>query len=312
MPSKGVKPTTKTATLTPATRKAKKSAAPVWYFPVPSRRITQTFTGTHHAVDIGVPVGTPLYAPRAGTIEKVSFDAGGYGEHIVLDTIDGLRIYLGHLSEVNVKPGQEVAPGQQIGKTGNTGRSTGPHLHYEIRQGTGSGRVDPLKLLYGQPAASSARISTPTAESVTRSNLLIKPKLSYQSAPTIRTIAGNPTASNIQTAAVQPTKTISPASQKIQPYTAEKPGIGDYIKSGISSVAGGTVGTSKEVKAAAAGASTSIFSGLFDKINWGNVIAAIVGIALISIGVFGLITSETIKQAAAPLVDSIKTAAGGE
>lgn len=86
----------------------------------------------HTGLDIGTPARTPVQAPAPGTV--VMANAGGdYGRHVMLDHGNGVRSLYGHLSEIDVTPGQQVEKGQVIGRVGSTGRSTGPHLHYEIR-----------------------------------------------------------------------------------------------------------------------------------------------------------------------------------
>ena len=85
----------------------------------------------HSGIDIRAERGTPIYAPAAGTV----IHAGGahdYGTAIILDHGQDIRTLYGHLSKLNVQPGQRVVRGTLIGYTGNTGRSSGPHLHYEI------------------------------------------------------------------------------------------------------------------------------------------------------------------------------------
>ncbi len=92
----------------------------------------------HPGIDIGVPLGTPLYAPVSGTIE-IAGPYGGYGNAVGIRTADGYFLLLGHLDSVAVTPGQSVQVGTFIGKSGNTGASTGPHLHIEVR--TPDGRI---------------------------------------------------------------------------------------------------------------------------------------------------------------------------
>ena len=85
----------------------------------------------HSGIDIGAERGTPVHAPAAGT---VTF-AGSHAESGLSVTVDhggDLRTIYGHLSKITVTPGETVARGAQLGLTGNTGRSSGPHLHYEI------------------------------------------------------------------------------------------------------------------------------------------------------------------------------------
>ena len=85
----------------------------------------------HHGQDITVKKGTPIYAPATGIVKRAYY-AGGFGNHIKLDHGNGYTTLFAHLSKINVKHGQKVDRGQIIGLTGNTGRSTAPHLHYEI------------------------------------------------------------------------------------------------------------------------------------------------------------------------------------
>ena len=128
-----------------------------------STTITSTFGGRYHpttgewqdahgAIDIGgVGVGTPVIATKSGEVTYTNTGCsegdhscgGSYGNHIKIDHGDGIESLYAHLSEVLVSEGESVNQGQIIGYTGNTGRSTGPHLHFEIRlNGT---RVDPLE-----------------------------------------------------------------------------------------------------------------------------------------------------------------------
>jgi murein DD-endopeptidase MepM/ murein hydrolase activator NlpD len=93
------------------------------------------FTGgqiMHQGVDIAGPEGTPVISPASGSVIYVG-DGGGYGQMIALDHGNGLITRYGHLSRTLIKMGQRVKRGDHIGATGNTGRSTGPHLHYEVR-----------------------------------------------------------------------------------------------------------------------------------------------------------------------------------
>ena len=94
------------------------------------------FTGRmhfHRGIDLAAPVGTPVYAPADGTVKKIKWDVRGYGLLLEINHGMGITTLYGHLSKVLVKPGQKVKRGQIIARVGNTGRSTGPHLHYEVR-----------------------------------------------------------------------------------------------------------------------------------------------------------------------------------
>ncbi|MGE0564211.1 MAG: peptidoglycan DD-metalloendopeptidase family protein [Pseudolabrys sp.] len=98
----------------------------------------------HSGIDLRGDTGDPVRATAAGKVVTASVQ-GGYGKMIEIDHGDGLSTRYGHLSAIDVKVGQHVAPGQTIGKIGSTGRSTGPHLHYETR--IDDTAVDPQKFL---------------------------------------------------------------------------------------------------------------------------------------------------------------------
>ena len=85
----------------------------------------------HQGQDITVKSGSPIYAPADGMVKRAYY-AGGFGNHIKLDHGNGYTTLFAHLSKIKVKHGQDVNRGDVIGFTGNTGRSTAPHLHYEI------------------------------------------------------------------------------------------------------------------------------------------------------------------------------------
>jgi len=88
---------------------------------------------THKGLDIKGPLGAPVKAMAKGVVEFAG-PRGGFGNCIILKHANGFETLYGHLSEILVHPGQEIEIGQQIGKIGSTGRSTGPHLHYEIHR----------------------------------------------------------------------------------------------------------------------------------------------------------------------------------
>ncbi len=87
----------------------------------------------HQGTDIDLETGDPIYATFDGRVRHTTYVARGYGHLIIIRHDNGLETFYAHLSEVNVKPGDWVTAGQVIGKGGNTGRSTGSHLHYEMR-----------------------------------------------------------------------------------------------------------------------------------------------------------------------------------
>jgi murein DD-endopeptidase MepM/ murein hydrolase activator NlpD len=102
-------------------------------WPVSGRRITQYYWYGHRAIDVGVAEGTGLYASDTGTVVWADWSVHCYGYLIVIDHGNGYLTFYAHLSAINVVPGQVVYQGDYIGATGNTGCSSGPHLHFEIR-----------------------------------------------------------------------------------------------------------------------------------------------------------------------------------
>jgi murein DD-endopeptidase MepM/ murein hydrolase activator NlpD len=87
----------------------------------------------HAGIDLAGPIGTPIYATADGTVSNAGFNSGGYGNLIKIDHGRGIETRYGHLSAILVRPGQRVTRGQLIARMGSTGRSTGSHLHYEVR-----------------------------------------------------------------------------------------------------------------------------------------------------------------------------------
>lgn len=122
--------------------------------PVDSFRYTSSFgtrldpfrgnTSFHPGIDLAAPVGTPVHATAEARVTRAAF-ASGYGKLVVLDHGGGIETRYGHLSQIAVKVGQRVHRGDVIGRVGSTGRSTGSHLHYEIR--LSSQAINPLPFL---------------------------------------------------------------------------------------------------------------------------------------------------------------------
>lgn len=108
-------------------------------------RITQPFRWYHKGVDIANHDGGAILAADSGTVVVAGWTNSGYGNHVIIDHGNGYQTLYGHLSVISVVKGQRVARGSVIGQMGNTGRSTGTHLHFEIR--TSGGNVDPLGYL---------------------------------------------------------------------------------------------------------------------------------------------------------------------
>ncbi len=102
--------------------------------PIIGGRKTQGIHG-HNGVDLGAPTGTPILASADGKVivSRTGGYNGGYGTYVVVSHMNGTQTLYAHMSRNNVAVGQEVKQGQVIGAVGNTGKSTGSHLHFEIR-----------------------------------------------------------------------------------------------------------------------------------------------------------------------------------
>ena len=87
----------------------------------------------HGGIDLAGPSGTPIYATADGTVGRAGWNSGGYGNLVEVNHGRGIETRYGHLSQILVSPGQQVRRGQLIARMGSTGRSTGSHLHYEVR-----------------------------------------------------------------------------------------------------------------------------------------------------------------------------------
>ena len=107
------------------------------------------FTGkrtAHHGIDLAGPVGLDVHCSGAGTVVITQMNRHGYGKEVVVDHGYGYTSRYAHLHDIDVKKGQKLKRGEVIGTLGSTGRSTGPHLHYEIRK---DGRaVNPFYFFY--------------------------------------------------------------------------------------------------------------------------------------------------------------------
>ena len=113
-----------------------------WVTPVSGYTLTSPFgmrvhpvLGTarmHNGIDLACPQGTPIYATRAGRVTTASYQAGGAGNYVSINHLDGFSSIYMHMTHYVVYPGQNVAQGQLIGYVGSTGISTGPHLHFGI------------------------------------------------------------------------------------------------------------------------------------------------------------------------------------
>ncbi|GHB69102.1 peptidase [Streptomyces cirratus] len=130
-----------------------------WNKPVARYTLSATFAQAgglwahkHSGQDFACPIGTPVHAASAGVVVKAGPNGGGdgpaYGNAIVIRHANNTYSQYAHLSRIQVKIGQKVAMGAQIGLSGNTGNSTGPHLHFEIRTTPNYGSaVNPVAFL---------------------------------------------------------------------------------------------------------------------------------------------------------------------
>ncbi|MET9353842.1 M23 family metallopeptidase [Streptomyces sp. NPDC006617] len=147
---------------TTATKTATKKKAASWVDPVKKYELSASFAQNggmwahkHSGQDFAVPIGTNVVAAHGGTVVKAGGNGAGdgpaYGNAIVIKHGNGTYSQYAHLSKINVKIGQIVKTGQSIAKSGNTGNSSGPHLHFEIRTTPNYGSaVDPVAFLRGK------------------------------------------------------------------------------------------------------------------------------------------------------------------
>jgi murein DD-endopeptidase MepM/ murein hydrolase activator NlpD len=100
----------------------------------------------HAGLDFSAPQGTPVYATANGRIATSGHSDGGYGNHVIINHGYGYETLYGHMVRTKARPGQNIKRGEIIGYVGSTGKSTGPHLHYEVRK---NGRkLDPVYFFY--------------------------------------------------------------------------------------------------------------------------------------------------------------------
>ncbi|MGW0534333.1 M23 family metallopeptidase [Streptomyces sp. NPDC003032] len=140
-------------------KKAAAAKAASWVHPVERYTLSATFglggsmwSHKHSGQDFAVPVGTPVAAVHGGTVVKAGPNGAGdgpaYGNAVVIKHSDGTYSQYAHLSQVDVRVGQAVTTGQRVALSGNTGNSSGPHLHFEIRTTPNYGSaVDPVAFL---------------------------------------------------------------------------------------------------------------------------------------------------------------------
>ena len=130
----------------------------------------------HNGIDFGCARGTNVLAAAEGVVERADFDEQGYGFYIQIAHADGLTSVYAHLGQIRVQPHTTVQAGQLIGQSGNTGNSTGPHLHFEIRKKGMEkngywGAVDPRPLI-AWPGAAPAGVVGPGVVFVVKAGTL--------------------------------------------------------------------------------------------------------------------------------------------
>jgi murein DD-endopeptidase MepM/ murein hydrolase activator NlpD len=123
--------------------------------PLPGYRINSRFglrhmaafgtTRPHEGVDFAAPTGTAVLSAAEGQVVRVGYEADGYGNFVEVRHPNGMSSFYGHMSRVDVRIGDRLGSAERIGRVGSTGRSTGPHLHFEIRR-DGS-KIDPERIL---------------------------------------------------------------------------------------------------------------------------------------------------------------------
>ena len=100
----------------------------------------------HAGLDFSAPQGTPIYATADGRVQLAGFSNSGYGNHVVINHGYGYHTLYGHMFRVKARAGQQVKRGEVIGFVGSTGKSTGPHLHYEVHKN--GQRINPVYFFY--------------------------------------------------------------------------------------------------------------------------------------------------------------------
>jgi murein DD-endopeptidase MepM/ murein hydrolase activator NlpD len=133
----------------PAMRPLRTTFEPV----APAKGIITTYFGEvgplsprgHAGIDVAAPMGTPILAMDDGEVMRSDFAHGAYGGLVIVAHASGYETWYAHLSRLSVEPGDQVTRGEQVGRMGSTGMSTGSHLHFEVRQD--GALVNPFKWL---------------------------------------------------------------------------------------------------------------------------------------------------------------------
>lgn len=118
--------------------------------PAAGAELTQDFNPGHHGLDFGVVEGTAIKSTMNGKVIYSGWNDQGYGNLLIVEN-GSRRTYYAHLSELSLKEGDAVQAGETVGFSGNTGNSTGPHLHYEVR--INGQTIDPTEEVFGKNSA---------------------------------------------------------------------------------------------------------------------------------------------------------------
>ena len=113
--------------------------------PFGPRRMPGQTVRNHEGVDIAAPQGTSVFVAAEGSVLRTGYDAAGYGRFVEIGHPNGMSTLYGHLSRVDVASGDRLDAGERLGLVGSTGRSTGPHLHFEVRRG--DRQVNPVRVM---------------------------------------------------------------------------------------------------------------------------------------------------------------------
>ncbi len=165
-----------------------------FYRPVPGAITSRfgwrpQFQRMHHGVDLRLHVGDTVRAAVSGTVQMVSYDHKGYGNYVVMTHPDGMETLYGHLQYALVGQGQHVEKGRPIGIGGNTGNSTGPHLHFEAR--LGGVAVDPTLIFdfYGRYRRQTPSLTDNTASAHSSKNISGKRTYIVRQGDTAKSVA---------------------------------------------------------------------------------------------------------------------------
>lgn len=216
--------------------------------------ITTPFETGHQAIDFAGPsVGTPVLAPDQITILSAGWDTSGYGNLVVGQDSAGNRLLFAHLSKITVQPGQVLNPGQSVGLLGTTGHSTGPHLHFEIRSGTGPyypGRINPLNYLSALGETGANLFGYPQSNGITQTQPAQQASLSALSALSVVTLdrvtQTNPVTMASSTPVITPKASTTPAKATLARVT-QTPALTGPLASSTPGTASGSTPTAQPV-----------------------------------------------------------------